>query len=151
MCLPVCECVCVCMHTLWLDCQLRLAWHWVATPQGRAGLRGGLFLISSIRLPCVMAADPLASGQVLAMTVPIGRCRAPVTAGYGLTSWPGAALTLLLSNSQRRWQRWHFGWFALGLIKDTLLNHRVSVSQATEERDEWRGQESCWSKTFSTF
>lgn len=88
----------------WTICQLRLTWCWVATPRGCAGLRGRLSLISSIRPPCVMAADPRRS---------IGRDGRPVLGTNDARFWahflPGAALTLLLSNSKWRWERWHFG------------------------------------------
>ena len=120
VCVTLCVCVCVCVWVYfyepvhvwvrarpcewWTVCQLRLAWRWVATPQGCAGLRGGLSLISSIRPPCVMAADPRRSA---------GRDGRPVLGTNNARSWahflPGAALTLLLSDSKWRWERWHFG------------------------------------------
>lgn len=134
----MCECVhpCVCA-AWWTDCQLELTWRRVATPRGCAGLRGGLSLISSIRPPCVMAADPRRSFGCDARPV-----WAPVTAGSGLTSVPGAAIALLLSDGNRWGQRWNFGWFVLGLIKDTLLKcpMRLSHSPWMDERSGGSGK-----------
>lgn len=55
----MCQGVHACLSAAsWTICQLRLNWRWVATPRGCTGPRGGLSLISSIKPPCVMAADP---------------------------------------------------------------------------------------------
>lgn len=89
VCIFMNRCLCGCVHgcvsaACWTVCQLRLTWRWVATPRGCAGLWGGLSLISSIRLPCVMVADPRRS--VGRDARPLGQGRAPIMPGSGLTS-----------------------------------------------------------------
>lgn len=88
LCIFMNRCMCEWVHacvsaTWWTVCQLRLTWHWVATPRGCAGLWGRLSLISSIRPPCVMAADPRQSVGPWPL---FGRCWTPVMPGSGLTS-----------------------------------------------------------------
>lgn len=113
----------------------------MATPQGRAGLRGGLSLISSIRPRRVTTADPhgeaeagagLQEGQVLVLLL------AARSRPHSLAVKQLAAMAKICTLGDL----FVFFFFCLGLVKDTLLGEREDERRRERMGEQVGGGES---------